>query len=166
MEAKDRQFIANYNKYKDKIYTYFWYRVNFNKDLAEDLTAEVFLKAFKNIEDFDQSRSFQAWIYRIAHNHLINYYRTANREVDIEKAYGLSVDESRSMDTKFEVERIMSVIKCLDPYCREVLELRFIDQLSNSEIAELLDKDEGAVRTQISRAIQTLKSKLSVDNIN
>lgn len=160
MEAKDRDYIANYDKYKDKIYTYFWYRVNFNNDIAEDLTAEVFLKAYKNFEDFDPSRSFQAWIYAIAHNHLVNHYRTANREIDLERAAVIAVDETKDLDAKFEIERIMTTIKCLDSYCREVLELRFIDQLSNSEIADLLGKDEGAIRTQISRAMQILKDKL------
>lgn len=160
MDAKDKDFIENYNKFKDKIYTYFWYRVNFNTALAEDLTAEVFVKAFKNYNDFDTKKPFQAWIYAIAHNHLVNYYRTANREVDLEQAYSLSINDAGKLDAKFELERIVAIINSLEPYCREVLQLRFIDQLSNTEIAQMLQKDEGAIRTQISRAMQILKEKI------
>src|SRR6056297_1297796 len=70
-----KHFLGFYKQYSNKIYNYFFYRVNFNDEVAEDLTSEVFLKAYKHFDSFDQSQSFQAWIFSIAHNHLANYYR-------------------------------------------------------------------------------------------
>ena len=83
MADSNRVFLRYYNEYKDKIYTFFLYRVNFNCEQAEDLTADVFLKAFRKFDTFDRARSFQAWIYTIARNHLYNYYRQAGRELEL-----------------------------------------------------------------------------------
>ncbi len=66
--ARNRFFIKKYKKYKDKIYNYFWYRVNFNEEIAEDLCSEAFLRAFDKFDVFDKEREFQPWIYAIAKN--------------------------------------------------------------------------------------------------
>ncbi len=157
---EDLEFIKFYNQYKDKIYNYFFYRVNFNVCLSEDLTSEVFLKAFDKFDTFDRKQSFQAWIYRISKNHLINYYRIAGRETDLEKVKNTQVDFVASIENSLEIERIINKIKKLDRSCRDVLLMRFVDQLSNKEIAEVLEKEEGTVRTQISRALKVLREDL------
>ena len=161
--AKD--FLAYYNIFKDKIFTFFLYRVDFNRAVAEDLTADVFLKAFANFETFDQARSFQSWIYRIAHNHLCNHYRNGAREVQLELAGHLCTDFFEQSTAKLELEKVVDAIYGLEEYHREVLLLRFLDGLGNSEIAAVLGKDEGAVRTQISRALAVLKDKLKEKEI-
>lgn len=158
---KEKLFISNYHQYKDKIYTYFLYRVNFNQALAEDLTSEVFLKAYKNWENFDCERSFQSWIYAISHNHLLNYYRTVGRELSLEETGDIAADCKNKLEASIELEKILAEIYKMDNYCREVLLLRFVDGLENKEIAKLLEKDEGAVRTQISRALSELRTKLN-----
>ena len=63
-------FLKHYNQYKDKIFNYFWYRLNFNRAEAEDMTQDVFLKALDNFDKFDPDRSFQAWIYTISKNYI------------------------------------------------------------------------------------------------
>jgi len=160
MDNLEKNFLRYYKKYKDKIFTYFLYRVNFNHTQAEDLTSEIFLKAFKHFSSFDPSRSFQAWIYTIARNHLLNYYRTVYREIDLAQAEQAIFDFSSRLEASLELARIIRKIQTLDPYHRDVLLLRFSDGLDNGEIAEILGKEEGAVRTQISRALQTLKKLL------
>lgn len=154
--AKD--FLGYYNEFKDKIFNYLWYRVNFNRALAEDLTSEVFIKALSSFDGFDRNRPFQAWIYKIARNHLINHYRTCNREVELEQAAHLP-ETLNKLDAALEVEKLMFEIEKLEPYHRDVLLMRFVDGLTNSEIAAVLEKEEGAVRTQISRALQIIKEK-------
>lgn len=158
---EEKLFISNYHQYKDKIYTYFLYRVNFNQALAEDLTSEVFLKACKNWESFDCERPFQSWIYAISHNHLLNYYRTVGREMSLEETGDIAADCKKKLEASIELEKIVAEIYKMDNYCREVLLLRFVDGLENKEIAELLEKDEGAVRTQLSRALSELRNKLN-----
>lgn len=163
MAEEDKEFLGYYQKFKDKIFTYFWYRVNFNRTIAEDLTSEVFIRALTNFDSFDQTRSFQSWIYKIAHNHLVNYYRIHNREVELECAKNLSQGLSQII-ANLELERVLKEIERLESYYREVLLLRFVDGLNNQEIAEALGKDEGAVRTQISRALQVIQEKLKAHN--
>ena len=162
-KPKDKLFITNYNQYKDKIYTYFLYRVNFNQSLAEDLTSEVFLKAYKHLDDFDNERPFQSWIYAISHNHLLNYYRTVGRELSIEDVGDIATEFKNKLEASLELEKIVEEIYKMDGYCREVLLLRFVDALDNKEIAKLLNKDEGAVRTQISRALSELRNKINLN---
>lgn len=160
MSSGSNQFIRYYNKFKDKIFVYFLYRTGFNRAVAEDLTSEVFLKAFKNFDTFDQTRSFQAWIYAIAHNHLVNYYRTAQRESSaLEETYAIPSD-AHKIELEYELEAIMKVIQTMEPSDQEVLLLRFVDGLSNAEIATLLNKEEGAIRTKISRSLAKLRKKI------
>lgn len=154
-------FISYYNQYKNKIFVYLLYRVNFDKELAEDLTSEVFLKALDNFNNFDESRSFQAWIYAIAHNHLVNYYRIANRVTNLDEDKYISKIDIDKVELTFELEQIFKVINMMEASDREVLLMRFVDQLSNTEIAELLDKEEGAIRTKMSRSLNKLRSLLN-----
>jgi len=103
------EFTRNYNKYKDKIYNFFWYRINFNQSQAEDLTQEVFLKAFKAFNDFDKNKSFQAWIYAIAKNHLKNHWRVAGREVDISEAEAIGISQVGQIEAKEDVRQILKI---------------------------------------------------------
>lgn len=151
-------FLKNYEKYKDKIYSYFWYRLNFNQAIAEDMTQEVFLKAFDKFDSYDTERPFQAWIYMIAKNHLKNYYRIQGREVGYDNYESrLSTDTVSKLDSKMEWEQVVEKIKALPDKYSEVLLLRFVDGLSNGEISEVLCAEEGAIRTRISRALQAIK---------
>ena len=161
MSQKD--FINYYKEYKDKIYNYFWYRVNFDQVRAEDLTSEVFLKALSNFEKFDPNGSFQAWIYTIAKNHFLNYCRVAYREISLDQAEQIKVDNIKKIEAGLEMEKVVSAIGELDDYYKEVLLLKFVDGLDNQEIAEMLDKEEGAIRTQLSRALAVLRSKIKYD---
>jgi RNA polymerase sigma-70 factor, ECF subfamily len=158
--SENAEFIKYYGKFKDKIYTFFMYRVNFNSAVAEDLTSEVFIKAFKNFENFDRVHAFSTWIYTIAKNHLSNYYRSKKADVEIEYAKNIGVDMMEKMDIKNELAGVMEKIYRLDDYSREVLLMRFVDGLDNNEIAGLFGKDEGTIRTQVSRALKKLRMEL------
>lgn len=151
------QFSKYYHQYKDKIFTYYYYRVNFNRALAEDLSSEVFIKALKNFQRYDKNQSFQSWIFTIARNHLINYYRLEKREVSLEVAYNYCDSPWEKIYDNLECKEVMKAITKLKTYHKDVLLMRWVDGLTNQEIALVLDKDEGAVRTQLSRALQALK---------
>lgn len=160
MGANNDNFVGYYNQFKNKIFVYFLYRVNFNREVAEDLTSEIFLKALKNFDSYKQERSFQAWIFAIAHNHLVNYYRIAGRE-----SYPLAENYSEGsgldkVEITYELDLVFKKIKSMEPADRDVLLLRFVDQLTNSEIADVLGKNEGAIRTSISRSLKKLRGEL------
>lgn len=157
--SEHAEFLKYYEKYRDKIFTYFMYRVNFNHAQAEDLTSEVFIKAFENFESYDQTRSFGSWVYAIAKNHLSNFYRSKKQDVDLESIIGLSVEIDKKIEDRNELENVFKKINELDPYSRDVLLMRFVDGLDNNEIAEIMEKDEGSIRTQISRALKKIRNE-------
>lgn len=162
MAQKNTSFKANYQKYKDKIFNYFYYRLNFNRALAEDMTSDVFLKAFDKYDTYETGRPFQSWIYAIARNHLINYYRDRKCEMNIEDACAVSSNDCEKIEISLECERLLKIIDGLDDYHREVLLLRFVDGFDNDEIAEALCKDNGAIRTQMSRALKELRERIEI----
>ncbi len=160
MTESKSSFTGYYEQYKNKVFVYFLYRVNFNHTVAEDLTSEVFLKALKHFDGFDDTRSFQSWIFTIAHNHLVNHYRVAHRETELLEDQFVTKQEIDQVDQKQELDRVMSIINTMSDSDREILLLRFVNDFSNSEIAYLLEKDEGAIRTKMSRALSKLREIL------
>ena len=160
MPKKQESFVAYYNQFKDKIYAYFLYRVGFDIKVAEDLTSEAFLKALKKFDDFDTEKPFQPWIFAISHNHLVNHYKSAKREVPLEEIQNFVKCAGVKIEEKFELERVMGIINQMKEGDKEILLLRFAQGLTNMEIADVLDKEEGAVRTQISRSLSKLREVL------
>lgn len=164
MGVNQDNFISYYNQFKDKIFVYFLYRVNFSREVAEDLTSEIFLKALKSFDSYEQNRSFQSWIFAIAHNHLVNYYRVAGREsYELKDNYSVEGDIDK-VEMNYELSLILKKINSMDKNDRDILLMRFVDDLSNTEIADILQKSEGAIRTSISRSLDKLRKKL--DNYN
>ncbi|OGH70644.1 MAG: hypothetical protein A3C90_01840 [Candidatus Magasanikbacteria bacterium RIFCSPHIGHO2_02_FULL_51_14] len=162
--AEKETFLSYYGRYRDKIYTYFLYRVSFQRELSEDLTSDVFLKAFDAFDSFDANRSFQAWIYTIARNHLINFYHkqakqktVALEDVKDTLLAGAHEDDSRKIDRTLEFERVMERIDTLPEEHQELIVLRYMNELSYKEIADITGKEEGALRVAVSRILQTLK---------
>ena len=143
MNKESRCLLRYYRQYRHKIYNYFWYRVNFNRPLAEDMTAEVFLRVVDKFDSFDQSRPFQPWLYAIARNLLLNYYRTANREVELTQAEQVSQDNLAKVNNQIDFTRVIVLVRTLPEYYQEVLLLKYVDELDNQEIAQVLGKNEG-----------------------
>ncbi len=165
MGKKRKRFASYYNIYFEKIYRYIFFRVGHNRETAEDLTSEVMLKAYEAFEDFDQERNFGVWIYRIARNHLIDHYKKMKKEiVDFEDAeYELKYDDkvAERADTEIKMEHVEKAIERLPDQHKEVLTLKFMSEMTNKEIAEILNLKETHVRVLISRATGSLKKQLS-----
>lgn len=158
------EFTQYYEQYKKPIFNYILYRAGFDRAYAEDLTAEIFLKAYEHFDSYDRSRPFKAWIYTIAHNHLINA-RMAKKEtlpldekLEIVKE-DINDDYGRNIDRKMMIEKIMSLVLLLPATQQELIIMRYINDMSNKETAEILEKEEGAVRTALSRAIAALREE-------
>jgi RNA polymerase sigma-70 factor (ECF subfamily) len=158
---KDAQFLKNYQNYKNKILNYFWYRVNFDRELAEDLTSEIFLKAYDKYDQYDPDRPFQSWIFAIAHNHLVNFYRSSNRTIPLDEAIEIIKTDDVSLEDQFDIKRIINEIANLPDYQKEILTLRYINELSHGEIAEIMERDETTIRVAIHRALKMIKDKIT-----
>lgn len=152
-----------YLKYLDGIYRYVYFRMGQEKETAEDLTEVVFFKAWEHIGQFqEEGGTFQSWLYRIAHNTIIDHIRKNGRLVEMseEMADGRKSVEEKVIE-KIEAERLKETLKCLNDDQREVIVMKYIEGISNREIARTLNKNEDSIRQIQHRALLKLREKLS-----
>ncbi len=152
-----------YTQYADKLYRFIFFRVS-NEALAEDLVAEVFVRALNRIESFrgKTEASFAAWLYRIARNLITDHYRKQGKvqSTSLEEAYALAdnrPDPFQHAATRQTHEELYKVIGQLTPDQQQVILFRFFEGMGNAQIAEILGKTEGAVKALQHRALATLK---------
>jgi RNA polymerase sigma-70 factor, ECF subfamily len=154
-----------YDRYARKIYDFVFFRVS-GKETAEDLTSEIFLKACKKIKDFvPAGGGFGAWIYRIARNQVIDYYRTSKKDFNLEAAEILS-DNGRWAENEANrrlVGELKEKLVLLKPEQRDLIIMRVWDGLSYKEIAAIINKSEAAAKMSFGRALKVLKENLSED---
>lgn len=153
-------FSCLYDTYLDRIHRYIYFRVD-DPELAEDITSLVFLKAWENLDTFQAERSpFAAWLYRIAHNAVIDHFRTRKIIVPLEEVQPVQLSQSYEVDEKLDLkilsQELLEALKELTETQREVLILRFICGYTTLEIARSLNKHEGAVRALQMRGLKKL----------
>jgi len=149
-----------YDTHVDSVYRYLLYRVREPSD-AEDLTSEVFTRAFANVHRYRwQGKSFLAWLYTIARNAVTDRRRRDRPTVELDNAHGLAEEGPTAHDRAVlgeEVDALRGAVKHLTGEQQEVLVLRFVDDLSSREVADILGKNEGAVRALQFRALGRLR---------
>lgn len=157
-------FAFFYDKYVVRIYRFVLIKVS-NKQVAEDLTQEIFLKVWQHLVDKKDIRSFQSFIFRIAYNSVVDHYRQNNKqELPLDYANeneDLSTDDASDIDQKIDSDVLLQKIRELKPEYQEVLLLRYIESLSIDEIAEITQKEKNNIRVLIHRALNKLKEIIS-----
>lgn len=154
-----------YDRYEARIYSYIYRRTG-NESLAEDLTAQVFLKMLEAIRsDKGWHSSFSGWLYRIAHNAVIDYYRQRDRQqhVTLEDTLTTTASDHNPVvmaEASLDAQRLRMAIGRLTEEQSEVITLRFLEGYSISEVAEMLDKSEGSIKALQYRAVTTLRQLL------
>ncbi|HUV52096.1 MAG TPA: sigma-70 family RNA polymerase sigma factor [Dehalococcoidia bacterium] len=150
-----------YGIYLDRIYRYVFYQVR-DKATAEDLAEEVFLKAWEGISKFKwKGPPFQAWLYRIARNHIIDYFRTKRQQVPLDEELTADDKEPEQEADDKQTQRMLSkAIFSLPEQQRQIIILKFVEGMENCEIAQVLRKSEGAIRITQMRALTALRRKL------
>jgi RNA polymerase sigma-70 factor, ECF subfamily len=153
-------FACLYETHIDRIHRYIYFRV-YDRELSEDLTSLVFLKVWENLGTFKSGQiPFLGWLYRIAHNTVIDYYRTRKTLLPLEDVDVLKLSYSDGVDEKIDLnifsQALAEALKVLTSTQREVLILRFISGLTFTEIARRLDKKQGAVRALQMRGLRRL----------
>jgi len=154
-------FAFFYDKYVTKIYRFVFFKVS-SKQVAEDLTQDIFLKIWQYLVDKKHIKSFEAFIFRIARNTVIDYYRKASRqelplEHVVEKDDDTTEDLITSLDQSLETTQLLEKIKSLKPEYQEVLLLRYVEDLSIEDISQVIEKDKNNTRVTIHRALEKLK---------
>jgi len=150
-----------YSIYLDKIYRYVFYQVR-DKMIAEDITEEVFLKAWKAIGSCKgKEQTFSAWLYRIAHNHVIDNLRSQRKHLstEMEALAEVSGPELR-VEEKLERQETLAAISHLPQNQKQVIILKFIEGMDNREIGHVMGKSQGAIRVMQMRALAALRQRL------
>ncbi len=156
-------FSQLYQAYFEKIYKFLYYRVN-HKETAEDLTEDVFIKAYQNITNLQNVNLFEGWLFQIARNRLIDHYRSKKQTVDLDEVIEILEYEDATVDVldlESKQKILLELLKELTTEQRQVIRLKFFEDLSNSEIASLINKTEVAVRVIQHRAMTRLKELIS-----
>ena len=154
-----------YKRYVGRIYNYIYYRTGDPFD-AEDLTARVFMRAMHHIRSYrDRGLPFSAWLYRIAHNLVANWYRDNSRrqEISLEKIalshFSADYPENVLVQTQ-EREILLAVIRRLPPERQQLLIMKFVERFSNAEIGQIMGRTEGAIKSLYRRTLLALRDEV------
>ena len=154
-----------YELHLDSIYRYIYYRVG-NAAEAEDLTEQVFLKVWEHIGAYDdRGLPFAAWLYRMAHNLVIDHHRTRKvseplSELLVEKSAG----PQEIAELHMEMAEVAAALRRLSPDQQQIILLRFVQGCSHAEAALIMGKSEGALRALQCRALTSLHEALQTQN--
>jgi len=152
-------FAQLYDAYVERVYRYIYFRVT-DDAATEDLTSQVFLKAWENLDRYKTgSAPFIAWLYAIARNLVIDHYRTQKESVPLEEIASFPANEqtpAETVEVRFSLQAMRDGLQALTGDQQQVLILKFIAGLPNDNIAKVMHKRVGAVRALQMRALQTL----------
>jgi RNA polymerase sigma-70 factor (ECF subfamily) len=176
IETNPQRFGQVYEAFHAKIFGYVYKRTT-NYDAARDITAETFFKAFVNIGKFKwRNISLLYWLYQIATNELNKYFKShkylPQSLCRIREEYGIDITDHSNAETEniklqddlekhAEFVRVNNLIKRLDTKYQDVISLRFFEHKSINEIAIILDKKEGTIKSLLSRGLDKLKELLN-----
>ena len=163
-----RDFERFYRKNVDRIYRYVFFRVGRNREVAEDLVSEIFMKAHRAFDSYDPSVSKSAWMYRIAHNHLANYYRDKKETVDLEDVV-LTLPGEQGVETmirKEEDAHLRAILDKLSPDDRKLVTMKYLEGYGYKDMAPILGSSATALKVATHRAMKKLKSLCSGLNAN
>ncbi|MBN2087029.1 RNA polymerase sigma factor [Candidatus Peregrinibacteria bacterium] len=178
LALKDQEiFLHLMERYESKLLRYIRRFSGVNKETAEDILQEVFIKIYRNLNNFDQDLKFSSWVYRITHNEILNQLKKENKHqvlpiqtdddeiVDLLNILESDVDIEKDMKKKDLQENVRNILSMLSPDFREILLLKFIEDKSYEEISDILQKPIGTVGTLINRAKIQFKQIVEKNNL-
>lgn len=165
-KKKEEALAGIFDEYYDKIARYVFVRLG-NREQSEDLASDVFIKALKSLDSYQEwGIPMQAWLFRIAHNLVIDYMRKVSKRetvpIDTVQIAG-NMNPVTTTEISMEIDRVFNVMGQLTPEQRKVLELRFFSGLSSKETGVILNKGDGAVREMQRTALEKLRKILVHD---
>ena len=164
-------FSVFYERYVTRIYNYIYYRTG-NQFEAEDLTERVFYRALGRIGSYrNKGVPFSAWLYRIAHNLVANWHRDNSRrhEVPLEdfsQTLRHGEHPEFSLIASMENEELIKTLRQLPSERQQLIILKFVDDLSNAEIAVIMGRSEGAIKSLYHRTLLALRKEAGEDIID
>ncbi|MFC1847464.1 ECF subfamily RNA polymerase sigma factor, BldN family [Chloroflexota bacterium] len=164
-QGDQKAFAQLYEEHFDRIYRYVVIRIG-DRIEAEDMTQQVFLNALKSIASFKwKGAPFASWLYRIAHNQVVDYLRKKKkRPVDLLDEFLVSSDSNPQQiaENNLDIEQLLVATRRLTEAQREVISLRFTGGLPIAQVAKIMNKSQGAVKALQHSAIVALRKALLV----
>ncbi|MSQ26988.1 MAG: sigma-70 family RNA polymerase sigma factor [Dehalococcoidia bacterium] len=160
-------FGSLYERYVGPIYSYIYHRTGMVAD-SEDLTERVFMQALTHLGGYSyRGMPFSAWLYRIAHNSLANWYRdrARHKSVSLDDAVLGAEDGGNELDQVEAVALVRRAVGALAPERQQILLLKFVEDLPHAEIGKIMGRTEGAVKALLFRTLRSLKEELG-ENIH
>ena len=161
-----KEFSNIYDQYIGNIYRFVFFKVS-AEDIAEDITSETFLRGLKTyLQKKGEIKNVRAFLYRIANNLVIDFYRTRGQAIivsvdDYKELADLRNDLRKKAVFDSDMEMIRTALSSMRDDYQNIIILRYLDDMSISEIAHILEKENGAVRTMLHRAMKELNAEIS-----
>lgn len=158
-------FSILYDQLLDPIFRFCFFKVS-TKEIAEDITSDVFLTVWDKLSSYKKSDTiqFSAWVFRIAHNKLIDFYRKNNDTLELREELELpstTFEEStKKIENEFLRKDLLLALESIPKTQAESIILKYFSELENHEIAEIMEKSETAIRILQSRGLKTLRTFL------
>jgi RNA polymerase sigma-70 factor (ECF subfamily) len=163
--VNEQKFLEFYDKNITKIYRYIYFRVG-SEELAKDLASEAFTKAWQYLKGGNYIGNLSAMTYQICRNLIADNFRNnSNLPISIDNVAETSLIETQpgfeeKAEKGLKIDQIMTCLRLIKEEYQEVIIWYFVDDFEIREIAQILGKSEGAVRTSLSRATKALKEAL------
>ena len=167
MEGHDhhKEFLAAYEQFADAIFRHCFFRTS-DRELALDLSQETFTRAWTYIAEGGEVENMRAFLYRVANNLVVDGFRkkkTSSLDKLQEEGFDPADTSIASAGISLDVRQALGVLEAIDPSYREVVTLRYIDDLSIAEIAELLQQSENVISVRIHRGLKKARELLEAE---
>lgn len=158
-EKAKELFSPIYDMYADAIFRFCLFKTG-DRDIAKDLTQDVFIKVFNHLKKGEQIKVEKAFVYMVAKNTVIDYWRKKKivREGDLPEGFMENISSPYKTDTLAEYTIFLSLLNKLSPVEREAIILRYVEDLSSKDMAHILGERENTILVRISRATAKLKA--------
>jgi len=172
MNAKDKKreklFVKLYDTYVDSIFRFCYFKTG-NKETAKDLTQDIFIKVFNRFVKIEEEiQNHKSFIYTVAKNTIIDFWRKSKSvtENQLPEGFFESIIEEDRTETMLDYSIFLSLLNKLSEADREVILLRYVDDMSSKDMASLLNERENTILVRISRAKEKLRDLLKTTENN
>jgi RNA polymerase sigma factor (sigma-70 family) len=163
-KTRDRAYRDLVEAYSNRIYLH-CRRVLRSHEDANDVTQEVFIKVWKNLDGFKQEAALSTWIYRITGNECISFLRKQKRQetTPLEDHHAGSIASGMPHEESMTLQKLDAAVRSLPAKQRQVFVLRYYDEMKYEEMADVLDTSVGALKASYHHAVRKIKEMVTAD---
>ena len=159
---KTKDFVQAYNEFVDAIFRHIYFRI-FNRDLAKDLTQETFTRTWQYLSKGHEVNSLKSFLYKVANNLVIDEYRKRKEfSLDALQSKGFDVEnhDAEKIVSDVENKNVLRAVKKLSKDHQEIILMRYVNDLSIKEIAEIIGQSENVVSVRLNRGLKEVRKLL------